>query len=239
MAFDPKNTAHKAQLHPVIIAVAELTDLRYDDVLDLPFDQPWARSPDYKRNIRSGQFSQVRAKAIYDWLQDHHFVTAHKHAAEIFPHTPAMRWRTMLDERALPDTLKIVPMASSFGLVKLESQTNEADVQLKLGQRFCLDLSSDIDGYVIILQGLGDMWYPVQLADDGSYETAVTAGSNLLPRFPDGTPHPLHEDTHEGLHSFVIVTATEPNIPVAIDRLITWVNDHEARLHRVTAEIVR
>lgn len=83
MAFDPKNTAHKAQLHPVIIAVAQLTDLRYEDVLDLSSDQPWARSPDYKRNIRSGQFSHVRAKAIYDWLQDHHFVTAHKHAPGI------------------------------------------------------------------------------------------------------------------------------------------------------------
>lgn len=77
-------------------------------------------------------------------------------------------------------------MASSFGLVRLESQSGDADAQLKLGQRFCLELTSDIDGYAAILQGLGDMWYPVQLDHDGNYETAVTAGSDVLPRFADG-----------------------------------------------------
>lgn len=239
MSFDPKNKTHKASLYRALVAAAELTNERFDEFLQTPFNPPWSLAENYRRNLQRGDYSAIRAKALYDFLLNHHFDVAHLEAPDIFLHTPAMRWRKMLDDRVALGTLKIVPMASRFGLVQRDSQSASVDITLKLGQRFCLELSSETDGYAIILQGLGDLWYPVTLDDNGTYETTLEAGITILPQYPDGAPDPLYEETHEGPHSFVVVTATTSGIPLTIDQLITWVCDHDAQLHRAIAQIVR
>ena len=138
MDFDPKNKDHKAKLYRTIVAAAELANERFDDFLQRPFNPPWALAANYRRNLQRGDYSTIRAKVLYDFILTQHFDVGHREAPDIFPETPAMRWRAILDERAIEGRFRIVTVASSFGVVERDSELKTAGTTLKLGQRFCL-----------------------------------------------------------------------------------------------------
>lgn len=234
MSFDPKNKAHKAQLYRALVSAAELANARFDDFLQIPFNPPWALAPNYRRNLQRGDYSAIRARALYEFLRDHHFTTAHREVPDIFPYTPAMRWREIVDQRASTDTLKLVRVTSGFGVVERQSRLVAADTTHKLGQTFCLELTSDVGGYAIALQGQRDAWHVIGIGPKCDAVTSIEIGANLLPRNEEGHPDPLSENRDAGLHDFVLITAEMPDIPTTIDRLVTWVNDTKCQLHRTS-----
>lgn len=238
MAFDPKNTQHKAQLHPVIIAVAQLLNVRYDDLLDMPFEQPWARSPDYKRNIRSGEFASIRAKAIYDWLRDHHFTIAHAYAPEIFPQTIEQRWQAIVDEAAISGQLVAQILTDSFGIVERETARSKADITIKHGQPFILTLTTDSPGHAILLQEANKRWVALPIDANDGLIIPISEGENRLPQGQEDTIGHFTEQNDHGPSQFVGVTSPNNAIPTDIAVLVDWVHGNSCTLHQTTVGFV-
>lgn len=239
MSFDPKNKDHKAQLYRAVVAAAELANERFDTFLQTPFNPPWALAPNYRRNLQRGDYSAIRAQVLYDFLRDHHFAAAHREAPDIFPHTPAMRWQEILDERASEDSLKLVLVENSFGVVERTSKLRAVNTTIKLGQAFCLELTSDTGGHAIALQGLRGKWYAVEIGPDCEVVLPVQAGQTLLPQNENGHPDPISENNDLGEHEFVMVTSEVATIPMTVGRLVTWVGEVKCALHRVKVRVVQ
>lgn len=206
MTFDPKNKSDKRQLYNVLRA---LSDLDPDKTPELLFDEgvgkPVARGIDYMNNVRKGEFSSTFAALIHRWLLKNHFSVAHQFAPDIFPETAEMRWRAILDERAIKGHLKIAPVKHGMGIVQRASAIASADLTLKLGQFFCLDLTSNRPGYVVAIQGLSDNWQAIRIGEDRGFVAQVDEGENLIPRTPAGQLDPLAENEASGVYEFALV----------------------------------
>lgn len=239
MAFDPTNREDKKQLYPVLRAICDVDPRETPELLiDKACGKPLRRGTDYIKNVAKGDFAKSIAQLVYLYLRDHHFDIAHKISPDIFPETPAMRWRQILDERAVKGKLKIVPMKRSMGIVQRAREVSNAECTLKLGQEFCLELETDRDGHAILLQGLRDKWPPIELIDGKHYRMPITKGTTIFPMLGNGAPDPIMEPRDLGLHEFAAIVSDQPNIPFAIERLILWVNDHDCQLHRVSVQLV-
>ncbi|WP_208347482.1 hypothetical protein [Pseudaestuariivita rosea] len=198
-----------------------------------------ARGQDYTRNMRRGDINSTFADLTYHWLMEHHFDLAHRISPEIFPETPEQRWQAILDKRAITDRFRLVLVPQSLGIVQRKSQLKPAGTTLRLGQRFCFELDSEIEGYAVALQGVRGQWHSIPLGSDGSVIAPLKRGINQLPRTTDGTLDPLSENDDEGQHEFVLVTAQTQDIPSDIKNLITWVNDVSLQLHRTRVQFVK
>lgn len=239
MVFDPTNRHHKKQLYPVLRALADIDPKTTPELLiDEACGKPLARGKDYLHNVRKGDFAKSIAQLAYVYLRDHHFEIAHKTSPDIFDETPDMRWQKIVDERAIEGRLKIVPVKKEMGVAQRAREVNAAETTLKLGQEFCLELTSDNAGHVILLQGPLNQWHPIALIDGKDYNLLITGGATILPQLANGAPDPLVESRDLGLHEFVVVVSDQPNSLSTVERLITWVNEHDCQIHRTTVRFV-
>lgn len=236
MAFDPSTKADKAQLYQALKAIAKLS---YDDTVDLVIDRAIGHAiphgDNWQRNYRRGEYDATIAQIVHRWVEKHYFTVAHEVAADIFPNTPARQWRKILDKRTDDSRLNLVLVQSSLGVVQRESQFEAVKQVIKLGQRFCLELDSDIDGYAVALQGRGDQWNVIPLGLDGKQAVgAIKFGINRLPQLPNGQLDPIWEDSDEGITDFVVISAKADKIPLEIERQIKWVFDYDCAIYRST-----
>lgn len=238
MSFDPKSKEHKAKLYKTLVAAAELVNEPFDQFLQTPFNPPWSLADNYRRNLQRGEYSAIRAKVLYDFLLNHHFNVAHLEAPEIFPQTPELRWREILDARATSDRLRIVLAKSQFGIVERESQLEAAGTTLKLGQPFLLEFTSDINGHAVALQGVRGQWYPIPLGQDGAFSASIVDGKNLMPGHPDGQPEPLVENHDLGSHKFALVVGQTPSFSHEIEHIISQGLHKGFQLHIADARFV-
>ncbi len=212
MTFDPKNTDHKKQLYTVLRAMADLDpNESVDTLFDKGVGTPVARGIDYMHNVRKGQFSSTFATLIHQWLEQHHFATAHRFAPDIFPQTPSRRWRDILHEQAIEGQLTIQMVPNRIGIVQRESQLEAAGTTIALGQRFCVQIDSEADRYAILLQGYGDDWQVIEIGPDMTPAAPIRSGINRLPLRPDRQIDPLAERSQSGVHDFVMVMAAVPD----------------------------
>ncbi len=240
MSFDPKNKADKAKLYPVLKALSDLDPRKTPELLlDDAVGYPVARGQDYVRNMRRGEIAATYATLIHQWLLEHHFDLAHRLAPEIFPETSEQRWRTILDKRALTESFRLVLAPTTMGIVERESQLKTANTTIRLGERFCFELESKTDCSAIALQGVRGQWYSIPLGPDGEVSFSIRSGQNHLPKRVDERIDPLSENHDEGMHEFVLVTASTSDIPTDINTLITWVADNLCDLHRVSVQVVK
>lgn len=238
MPFDPKNRSHKKQLYKVLRTLSDLDPTTTPEMLfDAGVGRPVARGIDYMSNVRKGDYNSTFAALIHRWLLDNHFPAAHRFAPDIFPETPAMRWRAIFDERAMTGRLRIVPVRNGIGIVQRASALASADTAIKLGQQFCFELASDQSGYGVLLQGLADQWQAIGIGQDGGYVCQIEQGETLMPRLADGRLDPLVENDTAGLHEFVLIVGSTPDIPFTIDHLISWVHAHDCEIHRLRVTI--
>ena len=238
MTFSPKNKEHKKQLYRVLRALADLESSETAETLfDKGVGRPVARGIDYMNNVRKGEYSSTFAALIYRWLLKNHFPIAHEFAPNIFPETVPMRWRAILDERAIIGQFKIAIIKHGMGVVQRASAGTGADVSLKLGQYFCLQLATDRKGYAVALQGINNDWHAIEIGQDGGYVAQIEPGENLMPRLANGLLDPLSENGAAGLYDFILFHAASQSIPVTIDDLVTWANASECDIHHVKADI--
>lgn len=240
MSFDPKKKTDKAQLYPVLKALADLDPRKTPElVMDEAVGYAVARGQDYVRNMRRGDISTAYAELIHQWLIEHHFDLAHRLSPDIFPEIPEQRWQAILDERARSDCFRLVLVPKTMGIVERESQLRPADITLRLGERFCFELESETEGHAVALQSVRGQWHNIPLGPEGGASATVQTGQNHLPTMPDEYLDPLTENHDEGLHEFVLVTAPTDDIPTDIKSLVTWVFEHLCDLHRVKAQFVK
>lgn len=238
MSFDAKNRSHKKQLYKVLRSLSDLDPASTPEMLfDEGVGKPVARGIDYMNNVRKGDYSSTFAGLIHRWLLDNHFAVAHRFAPDIFPETPAMRWRAILDQHAITGRFRVVPVKHSMGVVQRASALAAAEATIKLGQFFCFELASDEPCYAVLLQGLADSWQTIGIGQDGGCVCRIDQGETLIPLLTDGRLDPLVENDAAGLHEFVLVVASTPDIPFAVDHLIPWVQAHDCDVHRVRVTI--
>ncbi len=238
MTFNPKSKEHKKQLYKVLRALADLDPTKTAETLfDEGVGKPVARGIDYMNNVRKGEYNATFATLIYRWLLKNHYPVAHQFAPDIFPKTIEMRWRAILDERAINGQLKIATVRHGVGIVQRASAIAGADIALKLGQLFCLHLTTDQTGYAVALQGLNNDWHAIEIGQGGGYVCQIEPGENLIPWTPAGQLDPLAENEAAGMYEFILMQASAPEIPVAIDRLVTWVHSNECDIYIVSANI--
>jgi len=239
MAFDPTNRHHKKQLYPVLRALADINPKTTPELLiDEACGKPLARGKDYMNNVRKGDFAKSIAQLVHIWLRDNHFEIAHKTSPDIFDETPDMRWQKIVDERAIEGRLKIVPVKTEMGIARRARDVQSAKTTLKLGKEFCLELDSDEDGYVILLQCVRNKWHLIPLIDGKDNVLPISEGKSVLPQTSDVAPDPLVEIDDLGVHTFAIVASKQPTIPFATERLVGWVNGHVCQIHCTAVRFV-
>lgn len=240
MSFDPKNKADKAKLYPVLKALADLDHRKTPELLmDDAVGYPVARGQDYMRNMRRGEIAATYATLIHEWLVENHFELARRLAPEIFPETPEQRWQEILDERARTDSFRLVLVPKVMGILERESQLKPADTTIRLGERFCFELESEEEGFVIALQSVRGQWHNISLGPNGEASAPIQGGVNRLPRLSAGQLDPLAENHDEGLHEFVLVVAPTGDIPVDIKSLIAWIAGNQCELHHVSVQVTK
>ena len=240
MIFDPKNKADKAKLYPVLKALADIDPRKTPELLmDDAVGYPVARGQDYIRNMRRGEIAATYAALIHQWLLEHHFDLAHRLAPEIFPETPEQRWRSILDERALADSFRLVLVPLTMGIVERDSQLKTADTTIRLGERFCFELDSEIEGHAIAFQCVRGQWHNIPLGSNGEVNAPIHSGQNRLPKTHDGRLDPMTENNDEGHHEFVLITTPTDDTPADFRSLVSWVADCECELHRISVQVVK
>ena len=240
MTFDPKNKADKAKLYPVLRALSDIDPRKTPELLmDEAVGYPVARGQDYVRNMRRGEIAAIYAALIHQWLLEHHFDLAHRLAPEIFPKTPEQRWQAIVDEKAISDRFRLVLVPLTVGIVERESQLKPADTTIRLGERFCFELDSEVEGSAVAFQAVRGQWHNIPLDANGETNARIQSGQNHLPKKTDGKLDPLTECDDEGLHQFVMISAPTDDIPTNIQSLNTWVADNPTFLHRITVQFVK
>ncbi|WP_416370038.1 hypothetical protein [Tritonibacter mobilis] len=239
MSFDPKSKADKAQLYPILRALSDLDPRKTPELLmDDAIGSPVARGHDYVRNMRRGEIAATYATLIHQWLLEHHFDLAHRLAPEIFPETPEQRWQAIVDERARSDRLQLVLVPLTMGIVERESQLRPVDTTIRLGERFCFELDSEAEGYVMALQGVRGQWHNIPIGPNGEVSAPIQSGQNRLPQKSDGKLDPLIEQYDEGAHTFVLIFSEAPDIPLNIAQLGAWVKASDCIVHSATVTFI-
>lgn len=240
MSFDPKNKTDKAKLYPILKALADLDPRKTPElIMDDAVGHPVARGQDYVRNMRRGEIAATYAALIHQWLLEHHFDLAHRLAPEIFPETPEQRWQAIVNERAISGRFRLVLVPLTMGIVERESQLKPADTTIRLGERFCFELDSEIEGHAIAFQAVRGQWHNVPLGSNSEVSALIQSGQNRLPQKLDGKIDPLAENHDEGMHEFVLITATTGDIPTSIQSLNAWIAGNASTLHRLTVQFVK
>lgn len=235
MTFDPKSKSDKARLYPVLKALAGFDPRKTPEIImDDAVGYPIPHGKDYTRNMRRGEINSTVAQIVHRWIEKHHFKLAHEISPEIFPDTPARRWRKILDDRATTESLSLLLVKSELGVVQRESQLERVQQVIKLGQRFCFELDSGAEGHALALQGRGDHWHVIEMGQDGDAVTGIQYGMNRLPRLANGKLDLIWEDSDEGITDFVLITTVTNRIPLDIDRLIRWVAENGCNIHWAT-----
>ena len=208
-------------------------------IMDDAVGYPVARGQDYVRNMRRGEIAATYAALIHQWLLEHHFDLAHRLAPEIFPETPEQRWQTIVSEQAISDRFRFVLVPLTMGIVERESQLKPVDTTIRLGERFCFELDSEVEGYAVAFQAVRGQWHNIPLGPNGEVCALVQSGQNHLPKTPDGQVDPLTENHDEGMHEFVLITAPNDDIPTSIQSLNAWTSDNPNTLHHIAVLFVK
>lgn len=109
-----------------------------------------------------------------------------------------------------------------MGILERESQLKLANTTIRLGERFCFELESEEEGFVIALQGVRGQWHNIPLGPNGEASAPIQSGQNRLPKTQDGKLDPLVEQHDEGVHTFVLIFSEAPDIPSNIAQLGAW-----------------
>ncbi|ATG48831.1 hypothetical protein CEW89_15395 [Celeribacter ethanolicus] len=134
----------RMQLYKLTFNVGKLLNLTVYQIMDAALGRKIAMGKDYVANFRKGKIRRAYAKLIYKWLTEHHFDLLLQIAPEKFPETPEQRWQAILEERVRSDRFRLVLIPKSMGIVERESQLKPADMIMRLGERFCFELDSEV-----------------------------------------------------------------------------------------------
>lgn len=196
-------------LYRVFRHVADLSGRHAEDLLDDALGSPKARRGSDIENFRKGVIGRPRAQAIHAWLMGNHFKTGQQLAPRLFQSNPETDWELFLKRHSARDgMLEVVPVKSERGLTERAGNQAENVQTLRLGQNFCLRLTSPIKGVAVAFEQYQREWHPLPLvADQRKVRTLIDVGQQWLPKDATGEPIALIERNDAGAHRYVVIAS--------------------------------
>ncbi|SFA88989.1 hypothetical protein SAMN05421688_1509 [Poseidonocella pacifica] len=208
------------RLYTVAREIASITGQHIEAIILAAIGPKVVLGTGYADNFRAGKISATRAQLIHKWIIDHHFERAHAKDKELFALSPLVAFERFIDHRKQPGGLQIVKVRVEFGIGKRVRDAPQNVTRLRMGQAYCLELTSDRPGFAIGFERYGKVWHPLALGEsEEHFRIPVGEGVSLLPRDAKGKPAPLYEVDDSGEHRFVIVTSPDKRMATNIGEL--------------------
>ncbi|WP_339948493.1 hypothetical protein [uncultured Albimonas sp.] len=209
-------------LYRVFRQVADLSGRHAEDLMDDALGSPRARSASDMNNFSKGRIARTRVRAIHTWLIGNHFETGQQLAPQLFQSNPETDWELFLKRHASAEgKLEVVPLKSERGLTERAGNQAENVQTLRLGQSFCLRLTSPIKGVAVAFECYQRKWYPIPLgADQRKVRTSIGVGQQWLPKEANGDPIALVEHNDAGVHRYVVVMSEDAALPADRQSLV-------------------
>lgn len=216
---DERSELTKA-LFEAVSGVADLNSITIAELIDQAFKGLPAVGTDYQSNFRRGNISAAKAMRMHRWLEENHFDLAQKFAPDLFQTNPKSAWDCFIDEHAMTGKLRIARLKSEAGLIERENEAVPVDDTLRLTQRFCFDLTTEIRGAALAFQKYEGQWHSLPLgADSRNLKGTVSESPQLLPRDSQGNPIGLRENNDAGDHHFVMIVFQNRALPTDMKKI--------------------
>ncbi|MDW3181634.1 hypothetical protein [Roseobacter sp.] len=204
-------------LYRALRAVSDVTGEHIDILMDQAFGETVTLGTDYISNFRRGNIAAGRAMMIHCWLEQNHFDVAKEATPELFRVNPKSAWELFVEKHAKTDGLRIIPMKRQMGILSRARNAPKIVKKLRLGQCFCFELDSPINGTVVAFEEYRGKWHPLPLgADERRLRVLVNERVQMLPRDEVGNPIELEELHDTGQHQYVFVISTDKDIPITM-----------------------
>ena len=227
-------------LYQAVRGVADLTSTTVVQLIDQALQGLPAVGTDYESNFRRGNIAAAKAALIHRWLEENHFDLARTFAPDLFQTNPKSAWELFIDAKAATGRLSVVQLKSNAGLIERDDQLLEVGETLRLTQRFCFELRSELKGVALAFQKYNHEWHNLPLgADSRNLKGSVTDSPQVLPHDKDGKPIGLRENNDTGQHEFVIVVSEDRKLPTDMNKLAQLGEDGErVEVHRIAVRFV-
>lgn len=226
-------------LYRVLRAVANVTGDHIDILMDQAFGETVTLGTDYISNFRRGNIAAGRAMTIHRWLEQNHFDVAQAVAPELFQFNPKSAWEQFVENYANVDGLRIIPMKREMGILSRARNALKTVTKLRLGQCFCFELDSPINGTVVAFEECKGKWHPLPLgADERRIRVPVSVGVQMLPSDEAGNPIELEEVHDTGQHQYVFVVSEEKDESMATMKEIANALEGNTYTFKTTVQIV-
>jgi hypothetical protein len=207
-------------LYKALRAVSDITGREVDLLMDDAYGEPNTTSSHYASNFRRGNVAAGKAMMIHRWLEENYFATAQIAAPELFQANPKSAWESFVEANAITGNVRIVRLKSNATLIERDEEVIEVDHTLRLTQRFCFQLSTEIRGAALAFQKYEQKWHNLSIGPDSrNLKGSVKSDPQFLPLDTGGKPVGLRENNDAGRHEFVIIVSEGPNLPADMRKL--------------------
>lgn len=201
-------------LYKALKAVSDVTGREIDLLMDDAYGEPNTTSPHYASNFRRGKVAAGKAMMIHTWLAENHFKIAQTVAPELFQFNPKTAWELFVEQRAIQGQLSIKHLKQDLGLIDRDDGAIPVGETLRLTQRFCFEIKTDLRGVALAFQKYEGDWHPLPLGANKLNPWAnVKADPQFLPHKPDGKPIGLRENDDAGQHKFAVIVSEDRKLP--------------------------
>jgi hypothetical protein len=227
-------------LYLAVSGVADAIDVTILELIDTAFAGLPAVGTDYSSNFRRGNVSAAKAMLMHRWLEENHFELAQKLAPELFQTNPKSAWDRFIDANAIVGKLHIVQLKSEAGLIERDDHAVPVGDTIRLTQRFCFELRTEIRGSALAFQKYEGQWHSLPLgADSRNLKGTVSASPQLLPRDGQGNPIGLRENNDAGHHEFGIIVSDDRTLPTDMKKIARLtLSTARFEVHRITVKFV-
>ena len=227
-------------LYRVFRHVADLSDRGAENLMDDALGSPKARRASDMENFRKGVIGRPRAHAIHTWLMGNHFETGQHLAPRLFQSNPETDWELFLKRHAARDgVLEVVPLKTDRGLTERLRDQPQDVLTLRLGQPFCLRLTSPIKGVAVAFEQYQRKWHPIPLgADQRKVRTSVEVGQQWLPKETNGDPVALVERNDAGVHRYAVILSAHAALPANRQSMVRASPEHAPWSYEVSVSFV-
>ncbi|MEP3510117.1 MAG: hypothetical protein ABJN38_00025 [Lentilitoribacter sp.] len=147
---------------------------------------------------------------FHRWLAENYFEVAQTAAAEQFQFNPKTAWEQFAERHAIEGKLRIMKLNQNMGLIERDEEALPVGETLKLTQRLCFELETDIKGVALAFQRYEGDWhcYPLR-ADARNLWGSVKNNPQLLSRKSDSSVIALRENKDAGDHQFAMIISED------------------------------
>lgn len=202
---------------------------RFDDLFEQAQGVPLSQGIDPYSNIKRGVYDRNKTRNIHEWLARNHFEFAQSEAPELFQYPRRPAWDVFLETHSVNGGLSVIA-ADGFGIASRKPPQDGVSL-FRLGQKYLFEVTASRPAYVVAFEEHDGKWYLLGLGEtEKKLIVQVGTGKTKLPCAKDGTPIPLMEHDHTGLHRFAFVLCFGAKPPTPQNSLIAYANDNSVTI---------